>query len=162
MRLLFLDVDGVLNNLDVLSRCRDSDPIGENHLNLLKSIVDATDCKIVLSSTWRLFEESLDSLQEAFERHQIPMWIDSTPDLSMTFGWAGGGRVRRADEILSWIKSNVTVPAVAVAIDDDEDIDIGKDHGLPVRFKPIRTSFDKGLTQIEAKEAIEWFIDNNL
>lgn len=160
MKLLFLDVDGVLNNLDVLSRCRTSDPIGEEHLVLLKSIVTQTDCRIVLSSTWRLFEESRLALSVAFEEHGIPLWIGITPSLSAS-AW-GGPSPRRADEILSWIRSNVTGPAIAVAIDDDEDIDIGKDHNLPVKFKPIRTSFDKGLTIVEAKEAVDWFTNNNL
>jgi hypothetical protein len=148
MKLLFLDVDGVLNNLEVLSASRGSDPLGESHLKLLKILVAVTGCDIVLSSTWRLFPESMDILKIAFEEHGIPVWIDTTPELRTG---------RRADEILKWIESNVTVPAVAVGIDDDEDIDIGNDHGLPVKFKPFRTSFDHGLTSEIVKDIIEWF-----
>lgn len=147
MKILFLDVDGVLNNLEVLSASRSSDPLGERHLKLLKVLVAATNCKIVLSSTWRLFPESMDSLKIAFQEHEIPLWIDITPRLNTT---------RRADEILNWIELNIKVPTVAVGIDDDEDIDIGNDHGLPVRFKPIKTCFNHGLTEEIVQEAIDW------
>lgn len=147
MKLLFLDVDGVLNNLEVLSDSRSSDPLGEVHLKLLKTLVAATDCKIVISSTWRMFPESLESLKFAFEEHEIPLWIDCTPCLQSG---------PRSQEILSWLKSNLTVDAVAVGIDDDEDINIGEDHGLPVKFKPIKTCFEHGLTQEVVQEAIDW------
>lgn len=147
MKLLFLDVDGVLNNLEVLSASRSSDPLGGVHLKLLKTLVAATDCKIVISSTWRMFPESLGSLKVAFEEHDIPLWIDCTPVIQ---------NVPRSQEILSWLKSNLTANAVAVGIDDDEDIDIGEDHGLSVKFKPIKTCFDHGLTQEAVQEAIDW------
>jgi hypothetical protein len=147
MKLLFLDVDGVLNNLEVLSACRSSDPLGDTHLKLLKILVAATDCNIVISSTWRLFPESLESLKIAFEEHEIPLWIGCTPVLQ---------GVPRSQEILSWLKSNLSVDSIAVGIDDDEDIDIGEDHGLSVKFKPIKTCFDHGLTQEVVQEAIDW------
>ena len=153
MKLLFLDVDGVLNNLDVLSASRSSDPLGSHHLRLLKTLVAGCDCQIVLSSTWRLFPESRESLKIAFEEHGIPVWIGTTPELRTG---------RRADEILSWIRSNVTVPAVAVGIDDDEDIDIGNDHGLSVKFKPLKTDFVSGLTAEVVQEALDWFSSNAL
>jgi len=148
LKLLFLDVDGVLNNLEVVNSQRGGDPLGQDHLRLLKTLVSTTQCQIVLSSTWRLFPESLASLKVAFAEHDIPVWIGATPELRTG---------RRADEILQWIKSNVTVPAVAVGIDDDEDIDIGNDHGLPVRFKPFKTDFDHGLTADIVQEAVNWF-----
>lgn len=153
MRLLFLDVDGVLNNLEVLSSSSSMDPLGDHHLRLLKTLVAATDCKIVLSSTWRLFRESKTSLQTAFEQHDIPVWIGCTPQFNSG---------PRSDEILSWLRKNTNTPVVAVGIDDDEDIDIGNDHGLPVKFKPLRTSFDKGLTAEVVQEAIEWFTKNTV
>lgn len=147
MKILFLDIDGVLNNLKILSASKSSDPLGEDHLKLLKILVNATNCKIVLISTWRLYPESMKSLNIAFQEHEIPLWIDITPYLNTT---------RRADEILNWIKSNITVPTVAIGIDDDEDIDIGKDHQMPVKYKPIKTCFNDGLTEEIVQEAIDW------
>lgn len=148
MKLLFLDVDGVLNNLEVVNSQRGGDPLGSNHLSLLRTLVSATDCQIVLSSTWRLFPDSLNSLSLAFVEHGIPEWIGVTPELRTG---------RRADEILRWLEINVTKPTIAVGIDDDEDIDIGNDHGLPVKFKPLKTDFDHGLTSDIVQRAIDWF-----
>jgi hypothetical protein len=148
MKLLFLDVDGVLNNLEVLSSTRSSDPLGEDHLLLLKGLVTLSGCDIVLSSTWRLFPESRAELSAAFMRHGIPNWIGITPQLD---------NVPRSAEITDWLRKNVTVPTVAVGIDDDEDIDIGNDHGLPVKFKALKTCFDHGLTLEVMKEAVDWF-----
>jgi hypothetical protein len=154
MKLLFLDVDGVLNNLEVMNSIpRIIDPLGESHLRLLKRLVSETDCQIVLISTWRLYVDAQITLRAAFKEHGIPVWIGTTPFLKTP---------RRADEILHWIRDNVTVPAVAIAIDDAEDIDIGNDHGLPVKFKPFKTDFDDGLTKEIVQDAVNWFANNTL
>lgn len=149
MRLLFLDVDGVLNSTEVLNTpLRFPVPVGEHHLRLLNTLVTQTGCQIVLSSTWRLSPEYRTGLRAAFEHHGIPEWIGTTPDLKTG---------RRADEILGWLRSHVTVPAVAVGIDDAEDIDIGNDHGLEVRFKTLTTDPDSGLTAEVVQQAVDWF-----
>lgn len=153
MKLLFLDVDGVLNNLVILSESRSSNPLGEQHLRLLKMLVAGSGCDIVLSSTWRLFHESKLSLEVAFKEHEIPMWVGCTPELI---------NQPRSAEILQYLEAwlqgrDLRDPVVAVGIDDDEDIDIGTGHGLPVHFKPLRTSFDNGLTAEVVQEAIDWF-----
>lgn len=51
MKVIFLDVDGVLNygrNELFLGKC-----VFSEHIALLKQIVDSTNAKIVLSSSWR-------------------------------------------------------------------------------------------------------------
>lgn len=55
MRVIFLDFDGVLNSA-VYDRTRDltkNTSIDETRLPLLKQIVDRTNAKIVLSTSWR-------------------------------------------------------------------------------------------------------------
>ena len=57
MRIIFCDVDGVLNH----KGCIDRSPGGftgvvEEHILNLKRIVDETGAKIVLSSDWRLIK----------------------------------------------------------------------------------------------------------
>lgn len=49
-KVLFLDVDGVLNNY----RTGGIFTVTKSKLRLLQQIVDRTGCKIILSSTWRL------------------------------------------------------------------------------------------------------------
>ena len=60
MKVIFLDVDGVLNTSKIFDRIYISTgkselEIDEFRLKYLKTIVDKTDAKIVLSSTWRNF-----------------------------------------------------------------------------------------------------------
>lgn len=54
MKIIFLDIDGVLNNQFSKSRCGQFIGIDNDKVKLLRKIVDATGAKIVLSSTWRL------------------------------------------------------------------------------------------------------------
>lgn len=145
-KILFLDVDGVLNNLKILNE-RGSYPLGCRQLSLLKLITANTCCEIVLSSTWRLYEDHKKALREAFEAHLVPLWVGETPDL--------GTRVRR-DEILSWL-IGYTEPAKVVILDDDKDAML---VNAPSRFKErlfVHTDFDHGLTLDHAESILEFF-----
>ena len=55
MKVIFLDVDGVLNSQQLFEKCEDDQLISvdEDNIKNLKTIVDATGAKIVLSSSWR-------------------------------------------------------------------------------------------------------------
>ena len=145
-KLLFLDVDGVLNNLKVLSAGSDY-ALGCRQLSLLKLITANTCCEIVLSSTWRLYEDHKEALRKAFEAHLVPLWVGETPDL--------GTRVRR-DEILSWL-IGYTEPAKVVILDDDKDAML---VNAPERFRDrlfVHTNFDHGLTLDHAESILEFF-----
>ena len=58
MKVIFLDIDGVLNTEDTFRKMIDGFldiEIDEFRVEYLKKIVDATDAKIVLSSSWKIF-----------------------------------------------------------------------------------------------------------
>ena len=59
MKVIFLDVDGVLNDQMWLHLFMDSE-IDEVRVARLAEIVKATDAKIVLSSSWRVLVDELD------------------------------------------------------------------------------------------------------
>lgn len=106
--ILFLDVDGVLNNAS-------SDLLSDDLLKNLKKIVDSIKCEIVLTSTWRLYSDSLATLKRAFEDHDIPNWIGKTPDLCG----------ERHTEIQAWISKKIkNEQCNIVVIDDDKDADV--------------------------------------
>lgn len=117
-------------------------------MRLLEKLVTTSRCGVVITSTWRLWPDSMNVLASTFEEHEIPPWLGITPHLRSSI---------RGDEIQDWLRSNLTVPSVAVGIDDCQDISIGTDHGLPVRYKPISTESDTGLTASVVKEALAWF-----
>lgn len=134
-RILFLDVNGVLNSR---TDCG-VDGLGDSHLRQLTRIVEEAGCEIVLISSWRLATDLTATLRLAFDRHGIPLWTDSTPDLSGD----------RAEEVLAWIEENG--PCVGVVIADDCD---GFDF---TGLRCVQTSVDHGLTAELAIEVISAF-----
>ena len=56
MKLIFLDVDGVLNSAEWLET--NQGEIDPAKVRLLKQMIDATGAKVVLSSTWRNIDGS--------------------------------------------------------------------------------------------------------
>jgi hypothetical protein len=145
-KLLFLDVDGVLNNARILRR-GDMFSLGCRQLSLLRLITAQTCCEIVLSSTWRLYDEHKGALRTAFEEHLIPIWVDQTPDL---------GICQRKDEIVSWMIGHEE-PAKVVILDDDKDAMV---VNAPERFRErlfVHTDFDHGLTLDHAESILEFF-----
>lgn len=101
MKLIFLDVDGVLNTISE-RRMWGLDYVSPFRIELVNTICKVTDAKIVLSSAWRKSEKDKDILkQNGLD------WIAQTP---ITFGWT------RAEEIASVIKEKH--PAKFVIIDD--------------------------------------------
>lgn len=118
MKVVFLDVDGVLNSRRTSIAFggiphnitpRDVamlDPVG---LGLIRNIVRAADAKVVLSSTWRLTHEWQD-VGKAFD---LPI-IGATPR-----GTLNG--YERGHEIKAWLDDHAEVTHYAI-IDDDSDM----------------------------------------
>lgn len=152
-KILFLDVDGVLNDLHVLST---REELGKDHLLNLKMLVAATKCDIVLSSSWRILDEWKTTLIVAFEEHNIPLWIDQTPRITSN----DFSIVPRREEIIMWLEQNVNEDVLVVVLDDEDDANI-KNHNLPnVKDKFCHTCMNHGLTSSHVQEAID-FLKND-
>lgn len=108
MKIIFLDIDGVLNVIGT-----GHDEFGQTfHKHFednLREIIDATGAKIVISSTWRM--SGLKVMQTMWEMRDLPgEVIDITPCL----------RVGRGEEIAEWLREN---PVSSYCIlDDDSDM----------------------------------------
>ena len=89
MKVVFLDVDGVLNTAKTFERVYNSFKnsgkreleIDSFRLEYLKKITDETDAKIVLSSTWRRFFQKIDGKiiprsEKGKLFYEILNWID--------------------------------------------------------------------------------------
>ena len=85
VKVLFLDVDGVLNT-KYTKWCDRTKGIEDNLLKYLKIILDKTECKIVLTTSWRLYREwKLILLHELKTRADInicDVLIGETPHIS--------------------------------------------------------------------------------
>lgn len=119
MKLLFLDIDGVLNS-DRYDRERDrmkTGNIDETRLDLIKEIVDKTGAKIVLTSTWRyhwhpnkeLCDDTGKELNRVFNAHGVEIF-DKTPRLGMF--------IDRSEEVKDYLEF-CTEEIEAFAIIDD-------------------------------------------
>ena len=122
-KIIFLDVDGVLNS-NWYYKCLEDmhgydKDIDIEKVKLLKEIVDATGAEIVLSSTWRTLREIDDSsalpmfthLENMLKKHGMTI-IDYTPVLSYN----------RPAEIKTWLEQkdeNYIKNIRFISLDDD-------------------------------------------
>lgn len=117
MNVIFLDIDGVLNSwqYDHLYKTESNGNIDETRLPLLKRLVEGSDAKIVLSSSWRKHwshdRSQCDSigieLEETFSKHQLSIF-DKSPVLPSN---------DRAEEIKLWLNQNKPISHFVI-IDD--------------------------------------------
>ena len=76
MKVIFLDVDGVLNSDEYIDRAQKQEIQGiERHIDvekikLLKKAIDETGAKVVLSSSWR-FTKNEQYLKKLLEKYGI-------------------------------------------------------------------------------------------
>lgn len=109
MKVIFLDIDGVLNH-EQFYQGKDPSIIKILDLNLhldtyslklLNQICETTGAKVVLSSTWRR-HQSLEKAREIFKLKGFTgEIIDQTPDLTIN-----NPDFLRGNEILKWVKQN--------------------------------------------------------
>jgi hypothetical protein len=134
MKVVFLDIDGVLNDAITTMDLLDDKPKKE-HLDCLKVIVDATDAKIILSSTWRLFPSARNDVKNALRNVGLE-FIDKTKELK-----------DRASEIQEWLSRHPEVEKFVIL--DDEEIS-GK---FPDNL--VQTTFYRGLLPEHVEKAIK-------
>lgn len=145
MKVLFLDIDGVVNSAETFKRRhkeggreRDFD---ERLSGIIKNIVALTGCKVVLSSSWRGSEEN-----EALISEHITPLLDRTPRMHRPVG-TGVEYCGRGKEIKAWLEQHPEITRYAI-IDDDSDM---MPEQIPYFFQ---TTWQKGITEEIASEII--------
>ena len=146
--IVFLDFDGVLNTEQYQARLAvDSKPTKDTWGPLfdpqavenLRQIIDFTDARIVISSSWR-YAHSLDVLRRMWEVRGLPGEILDTLACGATY-------ISRGEEIECWLERNDRPDYVI--IDDLNDFSPAqRDHY--VETNPII-----GITEADAEKAIE-------
>lgn len=172
MKIVFLDIDGVLNTSREYSRYNqafenDPDPeatarisphnrhvehlFGKEHVEALNIITDQSGAKIVVSSSWRRFYHGkdgapgLDELADLLKRVGVKAEvIDKTPAL---FPKKLSLPVYRGDEIQAWLAEHKGQVEKFVILDDDNDM-------VHLKPKHIRTKGWVGLTPDDAQKAL--------
>ena len=141
MKILFLDIDGVMNcqetaGLSCKYRIFDREPT-----RLLSEILAKTETEVVISSSWRI-GISIKEFKEIFHRQGLPgdRIIGYTPRLYHE------GRLR-GDEIKLWLEQNASPDAVYAILDDSDDMG-------ELIHRLVQTNYRIGLTGIVAERII--------
>lgn len=155
MRVLFLDIDGVVC-------CNRDCHLEVDKMELLQKICEATKCKVCISSNWRLFDDLRQHLYQQLAYYNIEC-VGTTPDA----GESQHGMPMRPCEIKAWAAEWNGQPADAknkrpaitsfVALDDRPLID--ESGGKYLRDHFVQTHPSIGLTEIGAARAIDLLLN---
>lgn len=137
MKVIFLDVDGVLNHGKQIEKVED------DKIQLLKQIIDETGAKIVLSSDWRFWlgtdDEDVALLQEELSGIGAEI-MSSTPDSKHGY---------RGAEIYQWINEwGGEAIDKFVILDDRDDM-------KPYMNRLVQTSSNLGLQEKNVEKAVK-------
>ncbi|MFA6325217.1 MAG: HAD domain-containing protein [Candidatus Paceibacterota bacterium] len=133
-KIIFLDIDGVLNCCTTKERHRGFIGIDEKKIKIFKRILEETNAKVVLSSTWRLIDENLNHVKD-----KVCDILDITPYIAYE-----PNIPRRGTEIDRWYQEHKNEIEEYVILDDDPDI---LEHQLENWWQ---TFWEDGLTEAQA------------
>ena len=156
LKIIFLDVDGVLNCHSTKDMCGMYTGIEDKKVALLKQIVDSTNAKIILVSNWKEWwfkepqlkskqDELANYLDEKFKKQGLVI-ADKVDDY---YG------LNRGDAILEYLRKLkwAGLEADKYVVLDDELFDYMK---TKITKNLIRTSYDKnGLEMKHVRKAVE-------
>lgn len=146
MKVLFLDIDGVLNSVrsaialggyphpnrdeQASELIRSEDRFDLVAVGLIRMLCQKTDTKIVLSSTWRYSYQTLEDILDFGKKLDLPI-ICKTPIIHLSRA--------RGREIDKWLQDHPDVTKFAI-VDDDSDM-------LPEQLPSfVKTDYYEGLS----------------
>lgn len=144
---IFLDFDGVINT--------PKGKFDKNAVTNLRRLLERTDAKVVISSTWRL--QGMEYIQQLWQEYQLPgEVIDLTPSCNSTnFSnvdgqeeWQGLHGCKGL-EIAEWLRLNAKEPYQYIILDDEEDFLFSQREHL------VKVEGSKGLDKADVKVAIQ-------
>lgn len=139
MKVLFLDIDGVLNNAPLLERLRHWDVFEPESIKQLNRVLETTGAMIVISSSWRYANTPAMLNDRLMLAGVIP---------NRVHGETPKTRYERGQEIALWLSDHPEVTEWA-AVDDDTLMD-----PLP-SARVVETSWEEGLRRVHADRLIE-------
>jgi len=109
MKVIFLDIDGVLNCAKTPNPRKFPYVVDKRLLARLQKLLDRTGAKVVLTSSWRL-----DPVGLFAAKHWGVPFIDVCPDKP---------RSPRRKEILDWLSNHPKATRYAIIDDEDDELD---------------------------------------
>lgn len=166
MKVVFLDIDGVLNSEASLM---EDESLEEALILNLKELVEKTGAEIVLSSSWRTMFNPLRRLMDRLAK--VGLYLYGLTPEGVSWEWAEKHNLKpstryrdtytnwegkkiditsdRGAEIFKWLFDHKEIESFVIL--DDEEFDI-KNY-FPDKL--IKTSYKTGLTQEDVKKAIK-------
>lgn len=140
MKVLFLDIDGVLNLYPNPSRSGLFDK--QTCINLEFVLNRVPDLKIVISSSWRTY--GLEVMRDFLSSNGIDprRIIDVTGHEQST-----DNKDHRGFQVECWLKRNPSVKKFVI-LDDESDF-------VPLKHKLVKTDKYAGLTQLAAEKVLD-------
>lgn len=150
--IIFLDVDGVLNSDSYQYDSgkwtqRKKDQIDPASIPLLNKIIEATNAKIVVSSTWRILYYDI-LIQILKDMGCVGEVIDKTPETH--FKAKKYRHCQRGMQIQEWLDAN----SIKLEVDNFVILDDSTDMGH-LTDKLVKTNPLCGIRQIDVDKAIE-------
>lgn len=156
MKVIFLDVDGVLNSLDCKALIEGYYFVEDEKIIRLKELVDKTGAKVVLSSTWRYGWYAMEHVAEPDEgdlreirffkalREKLRQFDIELLSYTEDFG-------RRGEEIRKWLDDWNGEPIESYVILDDMEPEEFSGH----LGQLVETTLGYGLEPEHVQQAIE-------
>jgi hypothetical protein len=148
MRVLFLDIDGVLNSADYLRNRRHvrrptPHSIDAPTVPRLNAVTDRTGAALVISSTWRLSSGAA-QLPYVLRDHGVtgrvvgmtPSLMEETGEVQPC-GYRSLRRRERGHEIQAWLDAHPECARFAI-VDDNSDM-------AHLRHRLVQTTWERGL-----------------
>lgn len=153
MKIIFLDVDGVLNSVQYYTDHEDDmeeNPIDPECVRRVHEIVAATDARIVLTSSWRTEWSREAGQMGELCRKMVDLMAEYHMEIYDKTGRDKNGE--RGQEIKDWLQQAPEKVESFVILDDSDFW--WKKHGLDDRW--VRTDFcDGGLKDGDVPKAID-------
>lgn len=147
MKVIFLDVDGVLNTFHTTRMTRSGCTFVDNRkVDRLAKIIACTGAKVVLSSDWR-YDRSVPGLND--DLNEL-ICLLKTRNVSL-FGYTPEIDDNRGKEITKWLYEHPDVESFVIL---DDRSDMGQLSG-----RLIQTSPKDGLTENLAQQAISMLME---
>ena len=142
MKIIFLDIDGVLNNMGWIYTHPDREDgahLSPSHVERLTRLVAETGAKVVVSSTWRILHK----------RRKLQALLEAKGFVGEVIGRTSRNHSGvRGLQILEWLNLHPEVTRWVVLDDEVSDL-----HDLPWGHV-VKTEFALGLLDIHVEQAI--------
>jgi len=139
MKIIFLDIDGVLNTRTTCTKSFLNHTFDAEPIRVLNEILKLTCTNIVISSTWRM-GKNVQKLQNIFTKNNIiGDVVGLTPIINNNKG--------REEEIQKYLDDHSNITSFIII--DDDDFDLQKFH-----YCLIHINSDVGLEQKNIQQAV--------